>query len=131
MMTNYLKRLFLLQMRRKRRYRSNGSLYVILDSFPGRHAVDDISAGGLSYHYVDNGLRPKRGAYNLKVCLENPRLAVELAGITISDRETGELIFQNQKIKRRSIRFERMNRRQKQELKDLIETSRKTVDSIS
>jgi hypothetical protein len=131
MMTNYLKRLFLLQMRRQRRYRSDGRLYVILDSFPGRHAVDDISAGGLSYHYVDNGLRPKRGAYNLRVCMETPRLAVELAGVTISDRETGELIFQNQKIKRRSIQFERMNRRQKQELKDLIKISRKAIDSVS
>jgi hypothetical protein len=59
--------------------------------------------------------------------LESPRLAVELAGKTISDRETGELIFQNQKINRRSIQFERMNRRQKQELKDLIKISRRAV----
>lgn len=126
-MTNYLKRLFLLQMRRKRRYKTSGGLYVILDNFPGKHVINDISTGGLSYHYVDNGLRPKRGAYGLKVLLENPRLAVELAGKTISDCETGELIFQNQKIKRRSIRFERMNRRQKQELKDLIKVSRRTT----
>jgi hypothetical protein len=34
------------------------------------------------------------------------------------------LIFQNQKIKRRGVRFERMNSRQKQELKDLIKISR-------
>lgn len=122
-MTPFMKRLLLLQMRRRRRYRTNGGLYVILDSLPGKHVVDDISAGGLSYHYVDTGLRPKRGAYGLKVLLENPRLAVALAGKTISDCETGELIFQNQKIKRRSIRFERMNRRQKQELKDLIKIS--------
>jgi hypothetical protein len=125
-MTHYLKRLFLLQMRRRRRYRTSGGLFVILDSFPGKHVVDDISSGGLSYHYADNGLRPKRGAYGLKILSETPRLAVELSGKTISDRETGELIFQNQKIIRRSIRFERMNRRQKQELKDLIKISRRT-----
>ncbi|MGD9009962.1 MAG: hypothetical protein PVG41_18690 [Desulfobacteraceae bacterium] len=126
-MTQYLKRLLLLQMRRKRRYRASGGLYVILDSFPGKHVVDDISSGGLAYYYLDNGLRPKRGAYGLKILLESPRLAVELAGKTISDRETGELIFQNQKINRRSIQFERMNRRQKQELKDLIKISRRAV----
>jgi hypothetical protein len=126
-MTLYLKRLLLLQMRRKRRYRVSGGLYVITDSFPGKHVVDDISLGGLSYYYADNGLRSKSGAYGLKVLLEIPRLAVELAGKTISDRETGELIFQNQKIKRRGIQFERMNGRQKQELKDLIKISRRAV----
>jgi hypothetical protein len=126
-MTHYLKRLLLLQMRRRRRYRTSGGLYVIFDNFPGKHVVDDISSGGLSYHYVDNGLRPKNGAYGLKVLTESPRLSVELAGKTISDHETGELIFQNKKIKRRSIRFERMNSRQKQELKDLIKISRRAA----
>ncbi len=130
-MTNYLKRLLLLQMRRRRRYQSNGGLYVVLDSCPGKHIVDDISSGGLSYYYIDNGLRPKSGAYGLKILSEAHRLAVDLAGITISDRETGELIFQNQKIKRRSIRFERMNRRQKKELKDLIKISRSAAQFIS
>lgn len=119
-MTHYLKRVLLLQMRRRRRYRTSGGLYVVFDSFPGKHVVDDISSGGLSYYYVDNGLRLKHGAYGLRVLSESPRLAVELAGKTISDHETGELIFQNKKIKRRSIRFERMNRRQKKELMDLI-----------
>lgn len=123
-MANYLRRLLLLQMRRRRRFRPIGALYVIVDSYPGKHQVDDISSGGLSYHYVDNGLRPKKGSYGLRVLSERYRLAVELAGKTISDRETGELIFQNQKIKRRSIRFEHMNRRQKKELKDLIKISR-------
>ena len=119
-MTGYIKRLFFLQMRRRRRYRAGNGLYVILDSFPGRHQVDDISSGGLSYYYVDNGLRPKSGRYGLRVLLESHRLMVDLAGKTICDRETGELIFQNKKIKRRSIRFERMNRQQKKELKDLL-----------
>jgi hypothetical protein len=123
-MEGYLKRLFFLQMRRRRRYRARKGLYVILDSYPGRHQVDDISSGGLSYHFVDNGLRPKGGSYGLRVTLESHRLAVELAGKTICDRETGELIFQNQKIKRRSIRFERLNRRQKKELKDLIKITK-------
>lgn len=123
-MANYLKRLLFLQMRRRRRFRPSGTLFVIVDSYPGKHQVDDISSGGLSYHYLDNGLRPKKGSYGLRVLSERYRLAVELAGKTISDRETGELIFQNQKIKRRSIRFERMNRRQKKELKDLIKISR-------
>jgi hypothetical protein len=126
-MANYLKRLLLLQMRRQRRFRLSGALYVIVDSYPGKHQVDDISSGGLSYYYVDNGLRPKKGSYGLRVLSERFRLAVELAGKTISDRETGELIFQNQRIKRRSIRFERMNRRQKKELKDLIKISRSAV----
>jgi hypothetical protein len=76
-MAHYLKRLLLLRMRRKRRYRVRGGLYVILDGFPGRHVVDDISSGGLSYYYVDNGLHQKRGAYGLKVLLQSPRFAVE------------------------------------------------------
>jgi hypothetical protein len=130
-MANYLKRLLLLQMRRKRRYRANGGLYVILDSCPGKHIVDDISSGGLSYYYIDNGLRPKSGLFGLKILSETHRLTVDLAGKTISDRETGELIFQNQKIKRRSIQFERMNGRQKKELRDLIKINRSAEKSIS
>lgn len=126
-MAGYLKRLLLLQMRWRRRYRASNGLYVILDSYPGRHQVDDISSGGLSYYYADNGLLPKSGRYGLRVMLESHRLAVELAGKTICDRETGELIFQNQKIKRRSIRFERMNPRQKKELQDLIKITRKAT----
>lgn len=115
-----IRRFFSLRIRRRRRHRANNGLFVVLESIPGKHQIDDISSGGLSYYYIDNGIRPKTGSYSLKVIANSNPNSLRLVGKTICDRETGELVSQNQKIKRRSIRFERMNNYQKKMLKDII-----------
>ena len=114
------KRVFSLRLRRRIRRRAKDGLFVVFENTPGKHQIDDISSGGLSYHYIDGGMRPKNGAYALRVISGNRDQTVRLTGKIISDRETGELVAHNQKIKRRSVRFEPMNNHQKKVLKDII-----------
>ena len=117
-----IKRFLSLRVRKKIRRRAKNGLFVILESAPGKHQIDDISCGGLSYHYVDTGYRSKSGAYKLRVVSGNTTESVRLIGQTVCDLETGELVAQSQKIKRRGIQFKRMNNRQKKILKGLIKT---------
>jgi hypothetical protein len=117
-----IRRFLTLKIRKRRRRRADNGLFVVLESIPGKHQIDDISSGGLSYYYVDNGVRPKIGSYALKVVVTNNPLSLKLTGKTICDRETGELVSENQKIKRRSIRFERMNTYQKKTLRDILKS---------
>ena len=105
-MSEFIKRFFSLKIRRRRRYRVKNGAYVILSAHPGKYQIDDIGFGGLSFHYMDNGFRPKVGEYDLRVISENQPNTIQLIGRTVDDSETGELIFQKEKIKRRSIRFE-------------------------
>lgn len=115
-----IKRFLSLRVRKKIRHRAKNGLFVILESTPGKHQIDDISCGGLSYYYIDTGYRSKSGAYKLRVVSGNKPESVRLVGQTVCDLETGELVAQNQKIKRRSIQFKRMNSQQKKVLKGLI-----------
>ena len=91
---------------------------------PGRNQVVDISMGGLSFHYISNGGPASNGRYHLAILAENEPQAVKLPCRTISDHETGELVFQNQKIRRRSVRFEGLSTAQKTALKGLIKKCR-------
>lgn len=119
-MERMFKRLMTLKFRKKRRYRVKSGLYAVVENSTGKNQIDDIGMGGLSYYYIDSGIRPKKHAYDLTVLPENQQPPVQFSCKTVSDRETGELIFQNQRIKRRSVRFERLNIEQKQKLKHLI-----------
>lgn len=115
-----IKRFLSLRLRKRFRRRAKNGLYVVLESGPLRHQIDDISYGGLSYHYIDGGFRPKSGAYSLMVVSTSEAQPLTLTGKTICESETGALVSQNKKIKRRSIRFERLNAQQKKRLKDII-----------
>ncbi len=116
------KRFLFMQFRRRRRWRPGNGLFVVLGVAAGRHQIDDIGMGGLSFHYVDNGLPSKHMAFDLKIVSEIPPTALQMEGKTVSDTETGELIFQRKRIKRRGIRFERISRQQRRQLKTLIST---------
>jgi hypothetical protein len=115
-----IRRFLSFRLRKRIRRRAENGLCVILESAPGKHQIDDISVSGLSYYYLDGGIRPKSGAYGLKVVSSSPTHSLRLTGKTISDRETGELVSQQQKIKRRSVRFQTMNKDQKKTLKKII-----------
>jgi hypothetical protein len=117
-----IKRFLSLRLRKRIRRRAKNGLYVILGSSPGKHQIDDISSKGLSYYYIDAGYRPKNGVYALKVVSNNEPVSVILNGRTVCDRETGELVSENQKIMRRSIQFEPMNDSQKKSLKEIIKS---------
>ncbi len=119
-MSAMLKRVFSLKIRRRRRYRVRTGAYVIISAGIGKYQIDDISSRGLSFHYIDNGWRTKSGSYDLKVVAENQPFSIHLVGRTVDESETGELIFQKEKIRRRSVRFESMNRKQKKDLRTFI-----------
>jgi c-di-GMP-binding flagellar brake protein YcgR len=119
-MNDLLKRFIGLKIRKRRRYRPVHVLYAIVENSGVKNQVDDISLGGLSFYFIDNGFRPKKNSYTIKLYGRNSPEYVEVACKTISESETGELVFQNKKIKRRSVKFERLNSQQKEKLKRLI-----------
>ncbi len=118
-MSNFIRRLLFLEIRLRRRWRSIDGIFASLPG-AGSHRVDEIGFGGLSFHYSDEGLHHKEGAYGLSIHTQTPRFSIRLKGRTVSDQEVGELVFPNKKIKRRSVCFEPLNRDQKRELKALI-----------
>ena len=123
-MDRLLKRLLLLEVRKRRRWRSQGGIYAVVSGY-GRHEVDNIGFGGLSLHYTEGGLPKGKGAFGMSIRSNNKSsAAVKLKGRTVSDEEVGELVFQNKKIKRCSVRFEPLNSDQKKALKKIIKTYR-------
>lgn len=127
-MSRLLKRLLLLEVRKRRRWRSQGSIYAVVSGY-GKHEVDDISFGGLSFHYTEGGLPKGKGAYGLSIRGNNHASeGVKVKGRTVSDEEVGELVFQNKKIKRCSIRFEPLSSDQKKALRSIIKSHRIDVE---
>ncbi len=119
-MPKMFRRLLSLRIRKRRRYRAKNGLYVVPPSSLGKNQIDDISLGGLSFYYVDTGARPLKRGYAVKVMADSQLASVQIPCRTVSDSETGELVSQNQKIKRRSVRFEKLTMQQKKALKSLI-----------
>ncbi len=115
-----LKRLVALKLRRSRRYRPRNNLFVILEHSRAKNPVGDISMGGLSFYYLDKGLKIGKGSYELKLAPSNGPPLSGVTFTTVSDNETGQLIFQKQKIKRHSVRFENLTKDQKTRLKFII-----------
>lgn len=121
-MSSFLRRLLSFEIRIRRRWRANEGVYAIVGG-SSKYQIDDIGLGGLSFHYTDIGSPPKKGAYGLSIHLAKPPITVKLKGRTVSDEEIGELVFLNRKIKRRSVRFEPLNREQKRALRALIKSN--------
>jgi hypothetical protein len=121
LMSSFFRRLLSLEIRIRRRWHAPTGVYAVVRGL-GKHQIDDIGFGGLSFHYSDDGLRPNPGAYGVSIRTDTPSEVVTLKVRTVSDQDVGELIFQNKKIKRRSVRFEPLNYRQKKALKTLIKT---------
>lgn len=115
-----LHRFLTLKIRRERRHQAGNDLFVILDNMPVRHQICDISTRGLSYHYVSQGHSPRSGTIPLKIVAKDNSISLYLDGRNIVELETGEYVSGHQTIKRRGIRFEKMNRVQKMALKRII-----------
>jgi hypothetical protein len=115
-----IKRLLKLQIRKQKRRNAKEGVYVVYGQSISKRQINDISMGGLSFYYEDRGRTIDRGFRELslvdrqRVCLQ------DIAFKTVSDVETGEVLFRNMRIKRQSVRFERLTRRQKRQLKTFI-----------
>ena len=115
-----LQRFLTFKIRRRLRRRACENLFVKLENMPGYNQIDDISSGGLSFRYIGNGARPKNGIFRLKLVVKGQSLSLRLLGRTVGDREIGSIAMHNQVIKRRNIRFERLDISQKKVLKEII-----------
>lgn len=126
-MDSMFKRLLLLNIRKRRRWRGKGNIYAVVHGY-GKHEVDNIGLGGLSFHYSDGDMPTGKGAYGLSIRTRaNASAGVKIKGRTVCDQEVGELVFQNKKIKRCSVRFEPMNKEQKKALKSIIKNKRNPI----
>ncbi len=122
-MKRYLKRILSFKLRRRRRYRVKDGAYVMLSNFPGKYQIDDIGFGGLSFHCIDNGQKPQSTHQEMKIIADNQPESVYLVGKVVAESETGELIFEKKKIKRRCIQFDRLNNQNKKALQDFIKNN--------
>ncbi len=123
-MEELFKRLLTLRVRKKRRFKVKKGLSVVLSGAThiGRNRINDIGMGGLSFYYTDEGGSVSNNSkpQNLSVIPDGQPAIVHIPCRTVCDDETGELIFPNQRVKRRSVKFGRMSDYQKKQMKGLI-----------
>jgi len=74
----------------------------------------------LSFYYIENGAKVSRDQQILTLLTDGPTSSVQIACRTVGDDNTGELIFSNQSVKRRCVKFEHLNPDQKKQLKNII-----------
>ena len=81
-----------------------------------------LAWGGLSFYYTDYGNSTDNSTrkQNLSVIPDGRPAIIHIPCRTVCDSETGELIFPNQRIKRRSVKFGRMSDHQKKQMRILI-----------
>ncbi len=123
-MGEFLKRLLTLRVRKKRRFKVKKGLNVVLSGAGaiGRNRINDIGMGGLSFYYTEDGhsVDNNSKAQNLSVIPDGQPAIIHIPCRTVCDDETGELIFPNQRVKRRSVKFGRLSDYQKKQVKGLI-----------
>jgi hypothetical protein len=115
-----IKRLLQLQIRKQKRRSAKEGVYVVYGHSISKHQINDISMGGLSFYYEDRGRTIDRGFRELSLV---DHKWIHIRGIafkTVSDVEAGEVLFRNKRIKRQSVRFEKLTRRQKRKLRAFI-----------
>jgi hypothetical protein len=115
-----IKRLITLRVRKSRRYKARDGVFVVYDQSMSKNQVDNISMGGLSFYYVDNGIKIDKGSYELSLINRNRVCLGKVPFKTVSDTETGEILFRNKKVKRQSVRFDNLSGSQKNQLKAII-----------
>lgn len=119
-MNSFFERLLTLKFRRKRRYKAKSGLFAIPENQLAKNQVGDISLGGLSFYHLDSGRRTKKNDYMLTLMIEGISNLIQVPCRTVSESETGELVYQNQRILRRSVRFVKLNLKQKRQIRRLI-----------
>jgi hypothetical protein len=119
-MIERISRFLALRFRKRRRYRAKNGLYAVSETHIIGNQIGDIGMGGLSFYYIDNGSRPRKDEYGLTLISENKQQKVHLSCKTVCDLEAGQMVSQNRRIKRRCVSFQRLNRQQKQKLKNII-----------
>jgi hypothetical protein len=115
-----LKRLLTLRLRKKKRYQVKNGVYVEYDQSMSKNQVESLSMGGLSFYYVDQGMRIDKGSYELSLTDRNRIFLRKVPFKTVSDIERGEVLFRNTRVKRQSVRFDNLTQTQKRRLSAII-----------
>jgi len=115
-----IKRLLKLQIRKQKRRSAREGVYVVYGHSISKRQINDISMGGLSFYYEDRGRTIDRGFRELSLIDQKRICLKDIAFSTVSDVEAGEVLFRNKRIKRQSVRFERLTRLQKRKLRAFI-----------
>jgi hypothetical protein len=115
-----IKRLLKLQIRKQKRRSAKEGVYVVYGHSISKRQINDISMGGLSFYYEDRGRVIERGSRQLALVNRRQVCLKDIAFKTVSDVEAGEVLFRNKRIKRQSVRFERLTRLQKRQLRAFI-----------
>lgn len=119
-MASLFKRLIGLKIRKQRRYKVTEGVYVTYEQSLSKNQVENLSLGGLSFYYVDDGTRIDGGSCRLSLFTKNDIRVGNVPFKAVSDIDTGELIFNKKKIKRQGVCFEKLSQPQKDQLKKII-----------
>lgn len=121
-MKNIIRRLLTLRLRKRRRFRVKDGIYVVQGRYlsSGKNQINDISMGGLSFYYIESGNRVNRDQQSVTLLTDSPNSVLHVPCRVVCDDSTGELIFSNQSVKRRCVKFGRLSAAQKKQIKDLI-----------
>lgn len=117
---SFIKRLLTLKIRKQKRLLAKDGVYVAQGQTTAKHQINDLSMGGLSFYYVDKGSGSRQRFRELSLINRNRICLRDVAFKTVSDIETGEVMLRGKKIRRQGVRFENLNRLQKQRLKAFI-----------
>jgi hypothetical protein len=117
---SFIRRMLTFNIRKKRRLKAMDGIFVVIGNSLTKNQVGDISMHGLSFYYIDQGIKLRKEPCELKILINNNLWMGEVPCKVVSDVETAEIMFQTKKIKRRSVRFGRLSFRQKSKLKYII-----------
>jgi hypothetical protein len=117
---SFIRRMLTFNIRKKRRLKAMDGIFVVIGNSLTKNQVGDISMHGLSFYYIDQGIKLKKGPCELKILINNNLWMGEVPCKIVSDVETAEIMFQNKKIKRQGVRFGKLSYRQKSKLKYII-----------
>lgn len=117
---SFFRRMLTFNIRKKRRLKAMDGIFVVLGNSLTKNQVGDISMHGLSFYYIDQGIKRRKEPCELKILINKDLWMGEVPCKTVSDVETAEIMFQTKKIKRQSVRFGRLSFRQKAKLKYII-----------
>jgi len=116
----FMKRILLLGLRKKKRYKVKSDVYVKLQNSVHKNQIDEISLGGLSFYYNENGHPVGRSSRHLSLLAGCCDLVNMLPFKIISDTNAGESMHLKCRIKRMSLKFDGLSLQQKRQLKKII-----------
>ena len=119
-MKQVMKRILLLGLRKKKRYKVNSDVFVKLQHAVQKSQIDEISLGGLSFYYTDNGYPVGRSSRYLSLLAGCCDLVDRIPFKIVSDTNAGESMHLKCRIKRMSIKFDGLSFQQKRLLKSII-----------